>query len=164
MQVLIRCLAALIVASSFVVMAAPAAADPTPPVTYAPPVDAPISDPFRPPPNPYGPGNRGLEYATAFGAPVGAAADGTVTFAGVVAGKRWVTIRHADGVRTTYGPLIEVAVSAGDTVTRGQTIGTAAGALTFTARVGEAYVDPASLFDGGPPRVRLIPEPVAPTT
>jgi len=93
MHVLVRCLAALVVASSFVITAAPAAAGPPPPVTYRPPVDAPISDPFRPPSNPYGAGNRGLEYATERGTPVAVAADGTVTFAGVVAGKRWVTIR-----------------------------------------------------------------------
>ena len=160
MHVLARCLAALIVASSFVVSAAPAAAEPPPPVAYSPPVDAPISDPFRPPSNPYGAGNRGLEYATARGTPVVVAADGTVTFAGVVAGKRWLTVRHADGVRTTYGPLEDLAVAAGDTVTRGETIGTAAGYLTFTARVGEAYIDPTSLFEGGPPRVRLVPEPL----
>jgi hypothetical protein len=160
MHVLVRCLAALVVASSFVITAAPAAAGPPPPVTYRPPVDAPISDPFRPPSNPYGAGNRGLEYATERGMPVAVAADGTVTFAGVVAGKRWVTIRHADGVRTTYGPLQDMTVAAGDSVTRGQNIGTAAGHLTFTARLGEAYVDPSSLFDGGPPRVRLIPEPL----
>lgn len=160
MHVVVRCLAALAVASSFVVAAAPAAAGPPPPVTYTPPVDAPISDPFRPPENPYGPGNRGLEYATARGTPVAAAADGTVTFAGVVAAKRWVTIRHADGVRTTYGPLDDLTVAVGETVTRGQIIGTTAAYLTFTARVGEAYVDPDSLFDGGPVRVRLIPEPL----
>ena len=160
MHVLVRCVAAMIVASGLVVTAAPAAADPPSPVTYSPPVDAPISDPFRPPTNPYGAGNRGLEYATARGTPVAVAADGKVAFAGVVAGKRWLTIRHADGVRTTYGPLEEMTIAAGDTVTRGQIIGTAAGDLTFTARVGEAYVDPSSLFDGGPPRVRLVPEPL----
>ena len=77
-----------------------------------------------------------------------------------VAGRRWVTIRHADGVRTTYGPLDQISVTAGARVTRGQPIGTTADALTFTARIGEAYIDPASLFDGGPPRVRLVPEPL----
>ena len=160
-----RCVVAVLVASSFVLSAAPAAATPAsagppPPVTYAPPVDAPVGDPFRPPSSPYGPGNRGLEFATDSATVVAAAADGTVTFAGVVAGHRWVTVRHADGIRTTYGPLADMQVAAGDHVTRGQPIGTTAGALTFTARVGEAYVDPASLFDGGPPRVRLVPEPL----
>lgn len=165
MRIVLRAAVAIAVGSSILVGAAPAAAtasraDPPPPVAYAPPVDAPVSDPFRPPSTPYGPGNRGIEFATSPGTEVLAAADGDVVFAGVVAGRRWVTIRHADGVRTTYGPLLDIDVSIGEHVTGGASIGSAAGALMFTARVGDAYVDPASLFDGGPPRVRLIPEPL----
>src|SRR3954447_6175941 len=63
-------------------------------VVYRPPVDAPVHDPFRAPVGPYGPGHRGIEYDTAPGTPVGASAEGTVLFAGDVAGARWVTIRH----------------------------------------------------------------------
>src|SRR2546426_469687 len=44
-------------------------------VLYRPPVEAPVTDPFRPPLTPYGPGNRGIEYATVPGASVHAAAD-----------------------------------------------------------------------------------------
>ena len=164
MHVLIRSLAAVAVASSFVVLAAPAAAVPSSPtataVDYDPPVDAPVRDPFRPPTTPYGPGNRGIEFDTDSGTLVAAAADGTVIFAGVVAGQRWITVRHADGVRTTYGPMDGITVATGERVARGQPIGTTEGALMFTARVGDAYVDPASLFDGGPPRVHLVPEPL----
>ena len=58
---------------------------PGPVVVYRPPVTAPILDPFRPPTTPYGPGNRGIEYATVPGTSVGAAADGVVVFAGPVA-------------------------------------------------------------------------------
>ena len=36
-------------------------------VTYQAPVAAVVSDPFRAPATPYGPGNRGLEYATSPG-------------------------------------------------------------------------------------------------
>ena len=69
MHTIIRCLVAVTVAGSFVVTAAPAAATtittgPPPSVGYAPPVDAPVTDPFRPPTSPYGPGNRGVEYAS----------------------------------------------------------------------------------------------------
>lgn len=160
----IRSIVALLVIATLLVCAAPAAAAPIDSapgtVAYSPPVDAPISDPFRPPSTPYGPGNRGIEYATDAGATVLAAADGTVTFAGVVAGRRWITIGHADGVRTTYGPLAELTVTAGASVRRGDPIGTAAGALLFTARVGDAYIDPSTLFGDGPPRVRLVPEPL----
>jgi len=160
-----RSLVALLVIVSMVLGAAPAAAQPADAstgraVVYSPPVDAPVTDPFRPPSTPYGPGNRGIEYGTAANTTVVAAADGEVTFAGVVAGRQWVTVRHADGVRTTYGPLATIAVAAAGTIRAGDAIGTTQAALLFTARVGDAYIDPASLFDGGPPRVHLIPEPL----
>ena len=53
-----------------------AGAEPPAPVTYSPPVDAPVVDGFRPPATPYGAGNRGIDYATVPGTPVRAAADG----------------------------------------------------------------------------------------
>ena len=159
-----RSIVALLVIAALLVFAAPAAAAPTDgtpsTVVYSPPVDAPVSDPFRPPSTPYGPGNRGIEYATAAGTTVVAAADGTVRFAGVVGGRRWVTLNHADGVRTTYGPLAEFSVSAGDQVHQGDPLGTSVGPLLLTARLGDAYIDPASLFGQGPPRVHLVPEPL----
>lgn len=154
----VRSVVALVVIAMVVVFAAPAAAAAD--LAYSPPVDAPISDPFRPPTTPYGPGNRGIEYATPAGTTVRAAADGTLVFAGVVAARRWVTIRHDDGVRTTYGPLDDFLVGLGSNVRRGDPIGVTSGALLFTARVGDAYIDPASLFNGGPPRVHLVPEPL----
>src|SRR3954464_12590745 len=114
----LRTITAVVVAlSSSIVFAAPAAAQAAS-VEYSPPVDAPVSDPFRPPASPYGPGNRGIEYATTPGSPVAAAADGTVVFAGYVAAKQWITVRHADGVRTTYGPMADVSVVSGATVQR----------------------------------------------
>lgn len=160
----VRSIVALLVIATLIVFAAPAAATPKQvlpgDVVYSPPVDAPVADPFRPPTTPYGPGNRGIEYATAAGTTVVASADGTVQFAGAVAGQQWVTLNHADGVRTTYGPLAEFNVSVGARVRRGDPVGASAGALLFTARIGEAYIDPASLFDAGPPRVYLVPEPL----
>ncbi len=121
----------------------PAAASPP---DYRPPVDAPVVDPFRAPTAPYGPGNRGLEYGTAFGTPVAAAADGVITFAGLVAGSRHVTVLHADGVRTTYSFLAQVDVVVGQRVAQGDRVGITAGRLHFGARKGDAYFDPAALF------------------
>jgi murein DD-endopeptidase MepM/ murein hydrolase activator NlpD len=134
-------------------------ADPQP-VTYQRPVDAPISDPFRAPATPYGPGNRGIEFDTAPGATVRAAAAGEVTFAGPVAGRRYVTVLHADGVRTAYGPLGRVAVGRGDAVTGGEAVGTTTGPLLWTARIGDVYVDPAVLLAAsGDREVRLVAGP-----
>ncbi len=137
-------------------LAVPVAAGPGP-RRYVPPVDAPVSDPFRPPSRPYGPGNRGLEYATAAGTPVHAVADGRVTFAGSVAGSLHVTVRHADGVRTTYSFLARIDVVLGQQVRQGALVGATAGALHFGARRGDAYFDPASLFVDALPRVHLMP-------
>ncbi len=131
-----------------------AAAGPPP---YRPPVDAPVLDPFRPPASRYGPGNRGIEYATAPGTSVHAVADGRVTFAGSVGGTRHVTVLHADGVRTTYSFLDVVEVVVGQRVHQGQRVGTTAAGLHLGARRGDAYFDPASLFAPDPPRVRLVP-------
>jgi murein DD-endopeptidase MepM/ murein hydrolase activator NlpD len=124
---------------------------------YIPPIDAPVTDPFRPPSTPYGPGNRGIEYATVPGTPVVAAADGVVSFAGQVAGSLYVTVQHPDGVRITASFLATIAVVAGAPVVQGQVIGTTGGRLHISARRGDVYFDPASLWGSGPPRVYLVP-------
>jgi hypothetical protein len=131
-------------------------------VTYVPPVAAPVVDPFRPPGTAYGPGNRGLEYATAEGDDVRASATGTVQFAGQVAGTLHVTLGHADGVRTSYSFLDSIEVALGQRVARGDLVGRAGDRLHLGARIGDVYVDPASLFASGEVRVELLPFEVPP--
>src|SRR5689334_24427189 len=102
-----------VVALTLTVASPPTAAAPPPSrVSYVPPVDAPVVDPFRPPTSRYGPGNRGLDYGTQPGDTVRAAADGVVIFAGEVGGTLHVTIRHADGLRTSYSFLATITVTA----------------------------------------------------
>ena len=128
-------------------------------VGYKPPVDAPVVDPFRAPPAPWAAGNRGIEYATRPGTRVGAAADGTVVFAGMVGGSLHVVVRHADGVRTSYSFLRSVLVHRGDEVVQGEPVGTTGDRFHFGARIGDVYIDPALLFgDAGSPRVHLVPD------
>ena len=108
-------------------------------VTYLPPVDAPVVDRFRPPTTPYGPGNRGIDYATAPGQPVSAAAPGEVVFAGRVGNGLHVVVRHADGIRTSYSFLGGITVERGDHVDQGTVLGRAADdgtPLHFGARAG----------------------------
>lgn len=156
-----RCLAALVVAAVLAVAltAAPSAGAAVPPTGpgYVAPVDAPVVDAFRPPVTPFGPGNRGFEYATTPGAPVRAAADGEVVFAGPVAGELHVVVLHPDGIRTSYSFLADVAVRVGDEVGQGDVVGTAGPRLFFGARVGDDYVDPAALLGGGELAVHLVP-------
>lgn len=128
-------------------------------VTYRPPVNAPVLDPFRPPLTPYGPGNRGIDYATVAGTPVLVAADGLVVFAGPVAGGLHVTVLHGDGVRTTYSYLAAIRVPEGQVVRSGDVVGLAAATLHVGARRGDTYIDPATLWGRpvGPPAVHLVP-------
>jgi murein DD-endopeptidase MepM/ murein hydrolase activator NlpD len=126
---------------------------------YAPPVDAPVVDPFRAPAGPYGAGNRGLEYATTPGAPVRAVGDGVVAFAGPVAGRLVVSVRHPDGLRSSLTGLATVAVAVGQALRRDEVVGTAGAVLHLGVRRAETYLDPATLFasvgEGG--RVHLVP-------
>ncbi|WP_240494025.1 M23 family metallopeptidase [Actinomyces gaoshouyii] len=118
---------------------------------------------FDPPAVVWGSGHRGIDLAVAAGSPVRAAGAGTVSFAGMVAGRPVVSIDHAGGVRTTYEP-VEPAVAAGDAVGAGQVIGTllpghrsdGVDALHWGARTGKkSYIDPLRLLR--PPVIRLKP-------
>jgi len=158
-------MAVVVAVAVVLVRLAPAAADPTVPstgsprpVAYRPPVPGPIVDPFRPPPHTGAAGNRGVDYRTTPGGPVGASADGDVVFAGDVGGSLHVVVLHADGVRTSYSFLRSIAVHRGDHVTQGQAVGTSNDRLHFGARVGDTYIDPTHLFTTGPPKVHLVPD------
>ncbi len=120
------------------------------------PVDASVIDAFRPPPDRYRAGNRGLEYGTAGGEAVTAVTDGQVTFVGPVGGRNYVVLTHADDRRSTYGPLESISTLRGQTHRQGDQIGLAAPGFHLTVRVGERYLDPAPLLDGACGRPRLI--------
>lgn len=137
---------AAVLAGVLPMLTAPARADP---VGYLPPVDGPVVDPFRPPAVPWGPGNRGIDYATVPLAPVRAAADGEVVFAGRVGGTLHVTVRHADGLRTSYSFLAAVDVVVGQRVRQGETVGRSGDVVHVGARRPDgSYLDPSLLFAG----------------
>jgi hypothetical protein len=136
---------------------------PPPDVAYAPPVDEPLIDVFRPPATPYGPGNRGIDFATTDGEPVRAAAAGQVVFAGAIGATSHVVVLHADGLRTSYSFLAGAGVRRGELVEQGDVLGTAnAGDLHFGARLADGtYVDPLVLLGwrtGPRPHVHLVPD------
>ena len=126
---------------------------------YRPPVAAPVLDPFRPPPEPWLAGNRGIDYATAPDSIVRAIGPGRVTFAGLVAGARWVTVAHPDGLRSSLGPLAAVAVHVGDVVRGGDVVGRSGPTLHLGVRRGDEYLDPATLWGHRAGRIaaRLLP-------
>lgn len=127
---------------------------------------------FDHPPEPWLAGHRGVDLAASLGQPVLAVADGTVTYAGQVAGIGVVVVDHG-AVRSTYQPVV-VAVRRGETVESGTVLGTItsvgshclpAACLHLGARRGADYLDPLSLL--GPTPVRLLPlttQPRAPPT
>lgn len=116
------------------------------------------------------PGHRVVDLRAAPGADVLASLGGRVSFVGTVAGTPVVTIRHRDGVHTTYEP-VHAEVSKGESVSRGQRIGRLANAalLGDSARKPDGlswgawlkgtdgrklYLDPFGLL--GSVRVRLL--------
>lgn len=69
--------------------------------------------------------HTGLDIATSTGTPIKAAASGTVTFSGYKGSYgNMIVINHGNGVQTYYGHCSKLYVSAGTTVSQGQTIAT----------------------------------------
>jgi hypothetical protein len=141
---------ALVLSASTVTATAAAVAVPG---SWITPVPGAVARTFVEPRSRYGAGHRGVDLAAAPGTAVHAANGGEVTFAGSVAGSRHVVVGHAGGLRTSYSFLAGVTVRRGQTVARGDVVGTAGGAdpehlgvVHFGLRVGERYVDPMALF------------------
>jgi len=116
---------------------------------------------FDPPDQPWLAGHRGVDIEGTAGQVVVAAMDGTVSFAGMVAGRPVITLQHDGGLSTTYEP-VEAAVGAGQRVAAGQPIGTLVAGhacplqacLHWGLRDGSTYLDPLSLLGAG--HIRLI--------
>jgi murein DD-endopeptidase MepM/ murein hydrolase activator NlpD len=125
---------------------------------------------FDPPEDPWGSGHRGVDLLGSPGRPVRSALAGTVSWAGVLAGRGVVAVDHGS-TRTTYEP-VDATVTVGDHVAAGDRIGrlSAVGShclprtcLHWGWIEGETYLDPLRLVGTGP--VRLLPlwraDPVA---
>jgi murein DD-endopeptidase MepM/ murein hydrolase activator NlpD len=111
------------------------------------PVSAPITSPFgwR-----WGRMHEGIDLGAAYGTPIAAAGSGTVIYAGWLGGYGNLTvIDHGGGLATAYGHQSRIAVSVGQQVTRGETIGYVGSTghstgphLHFEVRVNGQPVDP----------------------
>ena len=97
----------------------------------------------------YAAGHRGIDVAAAPGATVVAVADGTVSFAGQVAGRGVVSIDHGGGLVSTLDS-VDPRVAEGEVVAQGDQVGAvavghcsdAAPCLHLGARLDGRYVDP----------------------
>ena len=68
--------------------------------------------------------HKGMDIAAPYGAPIYAAIDGAVAFAGRNAGYgKFVKLVHGGGIASGYGHMSRIAVSPGSRVARGQVIG-----------------------------------------
>jgi murein DD-endopeptidase MepM/ murein hydrolase activator NlpD len=85
------------------------------------PVSAPLTSPFGPR---WGRMHEGIDLGAPSGTPIAAAAAGAVIYAGWLGGYGNLTvIDHGGGLATAYGHQSQIAVSVGQSVTQGQTIG-----------------------------------------
>jgi murein DD-endopeptidase MepM/ murein hydrolase activator NlpD len=147
--------------------APPAGADPGDPQLPRPaaaPSPGPVVRAFDPPEQDWKPGHRGVDLGVTPGTVIRAAAAGTVTFSGTLAGRGVVVVDHGH-VRTTYEPL-DPGVHHGQSVDLGQALGTvvaghpgcpATACLHWGLRRGESYLDPLSLLTRSTGDVRLLP-------
>ena len=111
------------------------------------PVNAPITSPFgwR-----WGRLHEGIDLGAAYGSPIAAAAAGVVIYAGWEGGYgNLVVIDHGGGLATAYGHQSRIAVSVGQSVSQGETIGYVGSTghstgphLHFEVRVNGQAVDP----------------------
>jgi len=126
------------------------------------PVQGRVVRPFQPPAEVWGAGHRGVDLAAAVGADVVSPADGTVTWAGVIAGRPVLVVSHGE-VRSTFEP-VDAVVAVGQRVVRGQVVGRLAAGhacpapscLHWGLRRGPDYLDPLSLVEVL--RIRLLPD------
>ena len=118
---------------------------------------------FDPPAQRWAAGHRGVDLLGRQGAAVRAAASGTISFAGPIAGRGVVVVAHRDGTRTTYEP-VTATVTVGAAARAGDTLGRLAGAgghclpaacLHWGRLRGDVYLDPMLVVRAGP--VRLLP-------
>lgn len=130
------------------------------PCLLTPPVSGAVVAGFAP--AGYHGGHWGVDLSAPPGSAVHAAAPGTVTFAGSVAGMLTVTVNHGGVVRTSYSYLSAVLVSTGDHVARGGVVGLSGidhgrDAVHWSLRVGDQYLDPLGVcrFSDPGPAVRL---------
>jgi murein DD-endopeptidase MepM/ murein hydrolase activator NlpD len=111
------------------------------------PVNGPVTSPFgwR-----WGRMHEGIDIGVGSGTPIHAAASGRVVYAGWMSGYgNLVAIDHGRGISTAYGHQASVAVSVGQVVSQGQTVGYVGCTghcfgphLHFEVRINGAPVDP----------------------
>ncbi|WP_180335116.1 M23 family metallopeptidase [Bifidobacterium thermophilum] len=119
-----------------------------------PVADAHISKAFDRPSMRWATGHRGVDITAGTGTALIAPDDGVIAFNGTVAGKDVISIKHADGLTSTFEPA-HSDLETGDPVFRGQPFGVADGlsdhCLDLCVHWGvmdasDDYLDPSTLI------------------
>ncbi|PJM76279.1 M23 family metallopeptidase [Bifidobacterium simiarum] len=112
--------------------------------------DPPLGKSFDNPAKPWLPGHRGIDILAPSGTTLIAPDTATIAFAGQVGGKSVVSLRHGNGLTTTYEPA-EAGAPVGTAVNRGMPFAQTAGRSDHCAgtcvhwgvkRANGTYVDP----------------------
>ncbi|TQM62600.1 M23 family metallopeptidase [Humibacillus xanthopallidus] len=118
---------------------------------------------FDPPDQPWLPGHRGVDLVGAVGQVVRSPTDGTVTYAGRLAGRGVVVVTHAGGLRSTFEP-VSSTVRVGSLVSQSDPVGQISGevghcspatCLHWGVLRGRTYLDPLAFVGRG--RIVLLP-------
>lgn len=118
---------------------------------------------FDPPPDPWSAGHRGVDLLAAVGQSVLAPESGSVSFAGMVAGRPVVVVTHPGGLRSTFEPVAAL-VPVGTPLAAGSAVGTVSPASGHCAPAtcmhwgvirGNTYLDPLAFV--AQRRVVLLP-------
>ncbi len=170
--------AAAATAAALLVLHSPGPAAAGPPARALAPVASSVADPvgvwpldpepavldaFDPPADPWGAGHRGVDLLGRPGQPVRSALAGTVSFAGMLAGRGVVVVDHGP-TRTTYQP-VSASARVGEEVAAGAVLGALEAAGSHCAprsclhwgwiEGASTYLDPLRLVGAGP--IRLLP-------
>jgi murein DD-endopeptidase MepM/ murein hydrolase activator NlpD len=111
-----------------------------------------VQRPFEAPSTPYAAGHRGIDATARPGVVAFAAADGVVSFAGVVVDRPVLSVRHTGGLVSSIEP-VAATVTAGDAVRAGDPVGVVASGghctdrcVHFGVRLHGEYVNPTALL------------------
>lgn len=123
-----------------------------------------IINDFDPPAQRWQAGHRGIDLRASDATELYAPSSGTVTFAGVVAGKNVVVLQHDNGLRSSFEP-VTTQLPVGTFVEKGRIFAhrlpdavshcSGEGCIHWGVRDGDTYVDPLTLINPWV-RVRLL--------
>jgi murein DD-endopeptidase MepM/ murein hydrolase activator NlpD len=128
---------------------------------WRPPVDRPISDPFRLPECKWCSGNRGVKFGAEPGDEVRSVVTGTVWFHGTVGSTGYLTLLVEGSVVSLLVTIGGIEVldryPRGSVVAAGDPVGQAKGTVHLGIRSNGHYLDPELWLSAAPNRVRLVP-------